>query len=121
MVTVFAALLVVLIGRAGQPSNPIGMYTCTGTQAGVPYHMSLVVTAFGQGYDFIWSVQEGSAPTVVGVAVPDGDHLAIALLSRNGGVGAAHYVVSPGRLEGRWTRGDGSIDRESCLVKGKAA
>ena len=119
--TVMLLLLVAFLAAAGRPVSPVGTYTCRGTQNGVPYGLWLVVTALGQGFDFVWSVHEQSAPIVLGVAVPDGDHLAVALISRNGGVGAGHYVVSPGRLDGHWTRGDGSIDMESCVVKGKAA
>lgn len=116
-------LLGVLLSIAAWPAaepSPIGTYTCSGTQAGKPYTLRLEVTAFDKTYELAWQTADGSQAVLAGVAVKDGSVLAVALISPAGGIGAALYHISPGRLDGIWTRGDGTIDPEVC-ASGKAA
>ena len=92
----------------------IGTYECTGTRGVVQYAVPLIVEAHGKAYRLQW----GTPPQIqiIGLGIAQHGVLAVALVSSGGGVGVAHYLISPGWLEGVWTRGDGSLDTERCRL-----
>lgn len=123
--------LALLIRWAGAAVSPVGTYTCQGTQhEGEPYTMRLLVEELGSTFEFSWQVEVDVPPKrwitlMGGLAIPAGDHLAVAIVgpkppSGERGVGVAHYTVKPGVLEGVWARGDGEIYSEKCS-SGRAA
>lgn len=107
-----AALLLLALVALAAPLAVVGSYQCAGTDKGKPYDMELDILPLGDTYEFAW--RDGGQVVMVGLAVPDGDHLAVALVSPQGGIGVAHYAVRPGRLDGVWAKGDGSIQTERC-------
>lgn len=110
---------VVFTATATDP-NPVGNYVCTGVQHGKPYAIYLSVQELDQSYELRWRADLAGHPTLVGLGVRDGGYLGVAIVSATGAVGAALYRIGPGRLDGVWTPGDGSLDPETCH-NGKAA
>lgn len=105
----------------------MGSYTCHGAQGPQTYSMKLIVEELGEAtFEFTWrAVDQDALVLLAGIAVPAGDHVAVALVGPRRpdgerGIGVAHYVMSPGRLEGVWARGDGLVYKETC-VSGRAA
>jgi len=97
---------------AGVESSIVGTYTCTGTRGPQAYTLRLVVHPFGETYQLVWTADQGQA--AIGLGVRDGDAVAVTLVSPGGELGVAHYVISPGRLAGVWSTGDGRVHREVC-------
>mgnify|MGYP001612684300 FL=1 len=96
-----------------QSVTPIGSYRCTGTQQGQTYELPLVVSAFGDVFRFAW----GDPPTILGLGLLHQGVIAVALVRPStGAVGVALYRFQSGELWGVWSRGDGSIDTEICVV-----
>lgn len=113
MTTILLAVaLLFVVLQPVQTARPIvGAYACHGTQNGQRYEMPLAIAEFGHAYQLTW----GDPATVMGLGLLQEGRLAVALVvPRTGAVGVASYVVTPGRLEGIWSRGDGSIDVETC-------
>lgn len=117
MRVLLAILLLTL--PAAQPSLA-GPYLCTGTQGAERYTMKLRIEAHGDTYLLHW-LNARDQPVLGGIGVPHGAVLAVGIISAAGGLSAAVYRLSPGRLDGVWTRGDGTIDREQCMKGTKKA
>lgn len=106
------AVLVAWSSGGVEPTKIEGAYTCAGARGTEAYTLQLTVEPFGDTYGLTWSADQGKA--AVGLGVRDGDGLAVAILGPGGEIGVAHYVISPGRLAGVWSTGQGRVDREVC-------
>ena len=96
-----------------QSVTPIGSYRCTGSQQGQTYELPLMVSAFGDAFRFAW----GDPPTLFGLGLLHQGVIAVALVRPStGAVGVALYRFRSGELSGVWSRGDGSIDTETCVA-----
>ncbi len=115
--------IVVVLGfgsvRAAAPVDLPGKYLCAGTQGPDKYTVTLTIEKFDETYQLIWLQQEH--PVLGGLGLTRGDQLAVGLFGPNGAVGVALYTVTPGRLEGEWSRGDGKVDIERCMKGDKQA
>ena len=112
---VVVGLFVLLVpAQAGPRMLTPGTYSCAGKQEGHVYTLSLVIQERGNTYELAWSAAHGHPKLMAGLGVPDGNHLAVAIVSPNGGMGVAHYTITPGRLDGVWTNGNGAIETEVC-------
>jgi len=100
------------------PVDIVGTYLCHGARDGNAYTLHLTVQAVGDTYGLTWFADQGQA--AVGLGVREGDGLAVAILAPGGEIGVAHYMISPGRLAGVWSTGQGHVDREVC-TQGKVS
>jgi len=109
----FALTALISLTLGGIDPAPIeGTYLCSGARDGKAYTLHLTVQALGDTYGLTWFADQGDA--AVGLGVREGDGLAVAILAPGGEIGVAHYVISPGRLAGVWSTGQGRVDREVC-------
>lgn len=113
-------LLIALFGLFGLGSVPeaappalAGKYLCAGTQGSDKYTVTLQIEQYDETYQLTWLQQEH--PVLGGLGLTRGDQLAVGLFGPNGAVGIALYTMTPGRLEGEWSRGDGKVDIERCM------
>ena len=115
--------VLVLIGLGSVKAAPIdlpGKYLCAGTQGVDRYTVKLEIEAYDQTYIVKW-VDERGNPVLAGLGINERGNLAVSILAPNGALGTAIYRLSPGELDGIWTRGDGKRDMELCRKGDKAA
>jgi hypothetical protein len=109
--------ILVLIGltsvRAAAPPELPGKYLCSGTQGPDRYSVKMEIEAYDQTYVVKWINSNGD-PVLAGLGISARGELAVAILSPSGAIGTAMYRLSPGELDGIWTRGDGKTDTEMC-------
>lgn len=96
------------------PADPSGTYSCRGWQRGKDYAVTLTVKPFGETYEAAWFFVGEAAPAIVGLGLVDHNDLAITLVSKSGALGVALYRITPGKLEGVWSAGDGTLEPEVC-------
>jgi len=108
-----SVVFVAFVAWAGAPGDLAGNYVCRGEDKGETYAIPLTVSALGDTWQFMWTDNQGN-PVLAGLALPHGDYLAVALWHPKGAIGTASYRVRNGRLEGRWTKGDGHVIDETC-------
>lgn len=119
-VLVLLQLLGLITLGAATPQPITGKYLCSGTQGADRYSIALRIEAYEDTYVVQW-VNSHNDPVLAGLAIHDGHELAVAILAPNGALGTAFYRLSPGVLEGKWTRGDGKVDTEICRKGDKVA
>lgn len=115
-------------------ASPVGSYTCAGTQVNPqtkqvePYEMYLEVQRHGEEtFEFQWREKRDAPTLFYGLAVPDGDHLAVAIVAAVEfapgvhGHGSAHVAMKGGKLESKWTGGAGKALTEVCSPAGAKA
>lgn len=113
------ALVVAVVGLGAQApaSSLVGTYTCRGTQEGGPYTLHLTVKTHGpSSWLLLWSETKDSTPMMSGLAIRQHDQLAVALVSVEGHLGVASYVITAGHLNGLWAMGGGSVWPEHCQM-----
>jgi hypothetical protein len=98
---------------AGQPSTPplAPMYACDGMGPEAPYALDLKIEPFDENYILTWI--DGRRPVMQGLAVREGDRLAVALTGSRA-VGVAIYRIVGPTLVGTWSPGDGHRYTETC-------
>ena|SRR3990167_4200578 len=101
----FLALVQVLLSS--------GEYKCEGTTPMGKYQLFLDVQVRGNIYDLIWHDNMVQAQ---GFGVRNGDNLAVIYRTILGEFGVSNYKLSPGRLDGMWSIGDGEIYPEVCIL-----
>lgn len=121
MATGLALLLLTMqTAQASAEIDLSGKYLCQGTQGGDRYSMKLQIEAFDDTYVLQW-LNARDQPVLGGLGVRDANDLAVAMTSQSGAIGVALYRVRPGVLDGHWSRGDGSLDAETCTKGDKFA
>lgn len=84
------------------PSDFAGVYLCGGANAdGEAYSAIVTITPYGDAYRMEWRFRSGE-PGAVGMAIRDGDSLAVMFVARSAGV-AMYRRQEDGTLVGRWT------------------
>lgn len=114
MLATGAVVLLILLQTAQAKTADLpGKYLCSGTEGPDHYTVRLVIAAEHDTFILQW-LDANDRPVLGGLGIQDRSDLAVALLSPTGALGTALYRLSPGQLDGKWTRGDGKLDTELC-------
>ena len=112
------AFAVVSLGAQAPSSSLVGAYTCQGQQDSGAYTLQLTVKAHRGTKNFVlsWAERPDSPTVMSGLAIRQFDQLAVALVTPDGAIGVASYVVTPGHLNGVWAMGSGAVFPEHCQM-----
>ena len=103
--------------RAEDKVDIAGKYEGKGTGPnGAAYEVKVEVAKNGDTYTIKWEVGGGNE-TYEGIGILEGDVFSVSYTAGGNGHGVVAYKVTKGKLDGKWSPGDGKVYTETLTKK----
>jgi len=112
-----ALLALCVVAQADDKLDISGKYEGKGTGPnGAAYEVKVEVSKSGDTYAIKWEVGGGNE-TYEGIGILEGDVFSVSYTAGGNGHGVVAYKVTKGKLDGKWSPGDGKIYTETLTKK----